>query len=380
MRILYVGMKYDYGKPEQGYSFEHNNFFDCLSNTGHDILYFDFMTLLQQHGRDWINRRLLEVVRAEQLDCLFAVLFTDQFDYATFREISTKTGTTTINWFCDDHWRFDNYTRKWAPCFNWSVTTAHSALAKYAGIGYSNVIKSQWACNPFQYRKLDEPLKYEVTFVGQPHGDRREVISVLQRAGINVQAWGNGWENGRATQQQMIEIFNQSRINLNLTNSSVGEYPTMQIPGVVSRALRVIPFGNELKRAGKSILTKIRHSDKSAQGSSFVLEQIKGRNFEVPGCGGFLLSSPADNLEEYYQSGKEIEVFGDTAELITRVKHYLAHEDERATIAAAGYARTRREHTYLHRFADIFTQAGLPSFTAEQLLMEPQVSTVEEVG
>jgi len=51
MLILYCGMKYDYGRPAQGYSFEHYNFYDALVNMGHDVLYFDFMTLLQSTGR-----------------------------------------------------------------------------------------------------------------------------------------------------------------------------------------------------------------------------------------------------------------------------------------------------------------------------------------
>ena len=46
MRILYVAMKYDYGKPAQGYSFEHENFYGTLAQMGYDILYFDFMSTL----------------------------------------------------------------------------------------------------------------------------------------------------------------------------------------------------------------------------------------------------------------------------------------------------------------------------------------------
>ena len=57
MRILYVALKYDYGKLEQGYSFEHHNFYHSLLHMGHDILYFDFMTLMQEHGRESMNRK-----------------------------------------------------------------------------------------------------------------------------------------------------------------------------------------------------------------------------------------------------------------------------------------------------------------------------------
>ena len=80
-----VAMKYDYGRPEQGYSFEHYNFYHSLHHMGHDILYFDFMTLMQEHGKDWMNRRLLEVVEAEKPDMMFTVLFTEELDKAIVR-------------------------------------------------------------------------------------------------------------------------------------------------------------------------------------------------------------------------------------------------------------------------------------------------------
>ncbi|HRI39135.1 MAG TPA: hypothetical protein PLO50_11300, partial [Nitrospira sp.] len=219
MRILYVAMKYDYGRRNQGPSFEHYNFYDCLLQMGHDIVYFDFMTLMQEHGRSWMNNRLMEVAKLEKPDLMFTVLFTDEFDASILRNITEDVGVMSVNWFCDDHWRFERYSRLWAPCFRWVVTTAESAFPKYAQMGYHNVIKSQWACNTFLYQRLNLPLEYDVTFIGQPYGQRRQMIEKLINAGINVRTWGQGWNEGRASQDEMIKIFNTSRINLNLTAS-----------------------------------------------------------------------------------------------------------------------------------------------------------------
>jgi spore maturation protein CgeB len=88
-------------------------------------------------------------------------------------------------------------------------------------------------------------------------------------------------------------------------------------------------------------------------------EQIKGRNFEVPGCGGFLLTSGAEDLESYYELDKEIVCFDRSDDLIEKIKYYLAHDDERAAIARRGYERTQRDHTYARRFDDIFRKIGL---------------------
>jgi spore maturation protein CgeB len=322
MKILYVAMKYDYGDKARGLSFEHTNFYDSLLNMGHHLIYFDFMTILQEQGSEEMNHRLWDTVVGERPDLLFCFLFRDELDKDVIKRISTDTDTTTLNWFADDHWRFDAFSRYWAPRFNWVITTATSALPEYKAIGYDNVIKSQWACNHFLYKPCEGPLEYDVTFVGQVYGKRKRIIAKLKRAGIDADAWGFGWEKGRLSQKEMIKVFGQSKINLNLATAS---------------------------RQGRlSFLPWKRKT-----------EQIKGRNFEVPGCGGFLLSGRADNLEEYYEIGKEIVCFENTKDLIEKARYYLADEEERSQIAEAGYQRTLREHTYEHRFNEIFSIIGL---------------------
>lgn len=361
MRILYAAMKYDYGNKAQGLSFEHNNFFDCLSRLGHDIIYFDFATLMASHGRAKMNQLLAEIAAAEKPDLTFVILTGEEFEKETISRISASGSAPTLAWFSDDHWRFDNYSRYWAPCFNWSVTTARSALPKYQAAGIKNVIKSQWACNPFQYRKLDLPLKYDATFVGQPHGDRRYMVKRLRDAGIDVRCWGTGWESGRLTQSEMIEVFNQSRINLNFSNASTtggGSNLRARAKRLAATALNYIPFGRALKSARRQ---KIVARETEAPAAVTLQPQIKGRNFEVPGCGGLMLSGQAEDLSSYYDIGSEIVCFDGIDDLIERCKVLLGDEAARAQIADAGLKRTLREHTYAHRFADIFRTMGLPA-------------------
>jgi spore maturation protein CgeB len=324
MHIVYVGMKYDYGKPERGLSFEHYNFYDSLVHMGHDITYFDFMTEYRRVGKLAMNRKLIETVKSERPDLLFFVLFTDEFDIDVVKKISERSDTVTFNWFCDDHWRFDDYSRHWAPAFNWVSTTAASALSKYTAIGYRNAIKTQWACNHFLYRRIDAAPDYDVTFVGQPHGNRRSVIDRLRSEGIKVTTWGSGWEGGRLDQNRMIEIFNRSKINLNLSNASQ--------PGPRSRLRYVLGAGN--------------------------VSQIKARTFEIPGCGGFLLTDGAENLDAYYVPGTEIGVFRSSRDLVRQIGRYLDDANLRKQIARNGYARTLAEHTYERRFNDLFATMG----------------------
>lgn len=77
------------------------------------------------------------------------------------------------------------------------------------------------------------------------------------------------------------------------------------------------------------------------------------RLYEATGAGALLLTDEAANLPELFTPGREVVTYRDRAELVERARHYLLHEDERATIAAAGRARTLRDHTYAQRLAEL---------------------------
>jgi spore maturation protein CgeB len=128
----------------------------------------------------------------------------------------------------------------------------------------------------------------------------------------------------------MVRTFGASRINLNLSSAFD---PPEPLP---LRLLR--PFRG--RREGRR-------------------SQIKGRTFEVPGSGGFLLTDHVAYLEDYLTPGEEIGVFEDADDLVAQVGWWLEHEEDRARAANAGYKRVREEHTYDHRFAEIFDRIGV---------------------
>ena len=352
MKILYSAIKYDYGNSDRGYSYEHYNFYDSLvkmEGRKHQIVYFPFDEILQKVGKEEMQKQLLETVWREKPDLCFFFLFRDEIKKETIKKISKESGSITFNWFADDHWRFYNFSRYYAPLFHWVSTTDSQAVEKYHKIGCKNVIKTQWACNHFLYKPINLPKVYDVTFVGQPHGNRRKVIGGIKKAGIDVRCWGKGWSTGRVAQKEMIKIFSQSKINLNLTKSS----------GKVSlKSLASIFFKRRLNGSLQLVSPKFWFGNFQAVLAK-KREQIKTRNFEVPGCGGFLLTGDADNLTDYYQDSKEIIIYNNINDMIDKIKYYLQHNEERETIARAGYERTLREHTYEKRFNEIFKIIGL---------------------
>lgn len=352
MKILYVALKYEYGNPARGFSFEHQNFYDTLTkmNRGeHQVIYFPIDEKIKEHGPEEMNRRLLEVVYKEKPDFCFFCLFGEEIKKETIGEITQKSGAVTFNWFTDDHWKFYNFSKYWAPYFSWVATTDPEAINKYYKSGYKNVIHTQWACNHFLCKPLGLEKIYDVTFLGQPHGNRKKIIEKLRSSGVNVQCWGWGWPNGSISPEEMVRLFSQSKINLGLTNSSmegiIKSFGRIFLEKGVNNKIRLVNPKYWMDNV-RAIMGKRK-------------SQLKGRNYDIPGCGSFLLTQDADDLRSRYKDGEEIIIFKDAQDLIKKIKYYLAHEEEREKIAAAGYNRTIKEHTYEKRFEEIFKIIGL---------------------
>jgi spore maturation protein CgeB len=345
IRVLYIGLKYDYGKPELGFSYEYFNLYESLVRSEYyKVDFFPFDEIMREVGRDNMNKRLLETVQKLKPDCCFFVLFTDEIKKETIKTISEKSGSVTFNWFCDDHWRFNIFSKYWAPMFNWVSTTDSSAVDKYLKMGFKNIIKTQWGFNLFQYQKHDLFQDYDVTFIGQVHSSREKFVRELKKNNINIECWGKGWSNGRIDQAQMIKTYSRSKINLNFTESSL-------VPGWKSFAKVLISRRADNKLRINSPAQMIQNicvisTDRPAQ--------IKARNFEIPGNGGFLLTQNADNLDEYFVPGKEITLFSDIVDLKDKIKYYLNHDEERENIRQAGFRRTLNDHTYEKRLYNIF--------------------------
>lgn len=77
------------------------------------------------------------------------------------------------------------------------------------------------------------------------------------------------------------------------------------------------------------------------------------RIWDVLGCGGFLLTNYQAEIPEYFEIGKDLEVYENEKDLIQKVDYYLHHDAERMQIALNGYEKTARYHTYEMRLAEM---------------------------
>lgn len=331
VKVLFAGRKFSSGNARRGYDYGWWNLYDALNHIDNfQVQFFDYATEAQQRGVAGMSDRLIETIRKDRPDILLYSPFDLHADilHQAIRSITELTDTQTLIWMDDDHQHFDKYSVLWAPCVDYIITTSREAENKYSQAGFGQkIIKSQWAFNPFTYRPLPVLRTRDVSFVGTAHGNRSGIIEKMRQNNLAVEVFGFGWsDNMEIPHQDMVRIFNQTKVNLNLGDS---------------------------------------FSD---------VQQIKRRTFEVPGCRGFLLTTGADDLQDYYEPDKEIVIATSLEEMIDKTRYYIAHENEREIIARRGYERTIGEYTWTHRLKDILQRIGFTAITKT----EPHLSPLPE--
>lgn len=77
------------------------------------------------------------------------------------------------------------------------------------------------------------------------------------------------------------------------------------------------------------------------------------RVIDVMGCGGFVMSSFQEELAEYFEIGKECEVYENIEDLYAKCKFYLENDELRKSIALNGYERVKESFTFKDRLSYI---------------------------
>ncbi|MBW1740033.1 MAG: glycosyltransferase [Deltaproteobacteria bacterium] len=85
---------------------------------------------------------------------------------------------------------------------------------------------------------------------------------------------------------------------------------------------------------------------------------LNQRLFDVPASEGFLLTDYREDLERYFEIGKEVACFRSPEELREKIYYYLSHPDEMYRIKKAAYERVMEDHTYKKRMEELLGIIG----------------------
>jgi len=350
MKILYVNMQYDYGIKERGPCYiGEDGFKKTLINAGNEVIPFYYDKYLYQSSYSQLQTDLTNFADKIQPDLIFINLYTDQIEIETLKYLTSK--YKTAGWFGDDTWRFDEYSKLYAPYFTYCITTDKFSVEKYKEIGQKNVILSQWAAiDQHTIPNFEGKYEFDVSFVGGKFPYREWYINELAKRGIKVETFGHGWQNGIVSPEKMNEIFVKSKINLNISNSNSYDFRYLWVRAkseLLSQKTN-LPKVRKIFKAEK-ILKGLVNSPKN-------MPQIKARNFEIPYFGGFQLTDYVPSLEDYFNIGKEIVCYKDIDEAEFLIKYYLKNESLRENIRLNGHKKAIKEHGYAQRFLEILAQ------------------------
>jgi hypothetical protein len=369
-----------------------------LEDMGHELVRFDFPgwpddadSHWAAHGKPRTNERLLEAFRAAGRVDLFYGYFYASVVYPETIDLIRKSGVPTVNFSCNNVHQFE-LVRDIAPRFDVCVVPEQAAQADFQAVG-ARPVRIQLAANPRAYRPLPLPRTYDVTFVGQRYADRAELLGHLYANGVGVRAWGAGWQarkrldvaqlkaglaliederwDGvqRLTRQRLLR-GRSAKSAATVTDRPRADQSTVDFVSSVDKRhqkqIDTSAFGGPrlLQRELVAMFSRSRLSLGFATAgdshrSARRLTHLRLREFEAPMSGALYLTEQQAELAEFFTPGAEVLTYTDADDLLDKARFYLAHQEVAERIRRAGFERARREHTWQHRFEELFALLGL---------------------
>jgi spore maturation protein CgeB len=239
-------------------------------------------------------------------------------------------GATLVNWATDDPFNRADNSRdlvKSIPLYDLYVCTKNEIMNDVRRAGCANVAYLRFGYKPEVHfpeapatEEERERFACDVMFVGGCDAHRIAHFEALMRAmpGLKLRLYGNYWERARSLRAYARGF-------------------------AIARDYRLAVGG------AKIAVNLIRHANR---------DDHVMRTFEIPACGGFLLTERSATHEELFHEDREAAFFGSPDEFVAKVRAYLPRDHARSTIAAAGQRKIAQgRHTYADRLAEILELA-----------------------
>ena len=279
------------------------NLYLPLKDLGHEVYFWD---TVEPDEPDY--QKVIDEIRPDLIFCCATgdanLTPAEPIVWDIIPKITEKGNIKTFNWFCDDTWRFDNFSSKVCNLFTACSTPEPDYVQRYRGIGYDNIIVGGWHTNHKYYPTGSLEKKHDVAFIGQMNNpDRIKYIEYLRENGINVLNFHG------LSHDEMTRVLAQSKIGLNFSKNYNGR--------PVKTQMKLRPF--EVTAAKDTLLLTEYHS----------------------------------GLEYFFDIDKEIVTFKSPKEMLAKIKILLDKEIARSKIANYGNLRFQKEHSSHKRMESI---------------------------
>lgn len=196
------------------------------------------------------------------------------------------------------------------PALDAVFTTSSEAVEWYRKEG-ANAFFYPLASDSQIFNPLNITKIYDVGFVGAKYGVREVIINKLLEKGIDVKAYGNGWDAGRLPIEDTNKFYNQCKIVLGVgTILGCDNFTSMKL-----------------------------------------------RDFDVPMSGSVYLTNFNQDTAEIFSSGSEIYFYNNAEDCVTLVSKLLSNEDNLHNVREKTLLKARK-NTYADRIQELFKNLG----------------------
>lgn len=263
-----------------------------LTALGHEVIFYDTVSP-EEPDFD----KIVESFEPNLIFCCFTgnPYITPFEPWESIAKLTKEGKVRTFNWFCDDTWRFDDFSKHVCWYFNYCSTPEPSFVNKYKEIGYENIMLGPWYANSELYPETEKDI--ELSFVGGMNEERekffsRSKVPVTTAEGLSVSG--------------LFDFYCRSKVGINLSvNANDPEKKT----------------------------------------------QMKQRIFELAAARSVVLTEYHEGIEKFFHIDKEIVTFTDVDDFEKKVNYLHENPEEAKKIASNGHKRFLRDHESKVRLA-----------------------------
>ncbi len=314
----------------------------ALRRTAHEVQVFDYKSSKAPHTE------LLAVIAAFRPD-LHIVYGGEVYSPDLVREIRNR-GVVNVLWYPEVTPEPLPEVVELANAHDLFFTMAQGLVPRFHAAGVRNIEWLPEGMEPciYQYDSLSDLdrklFTCDVTLVGKlesdnpAHMERWKLVKHVVDGGFNIKWWG-------------------PRLN-----RKIGTFVLGLLLSKVSRA-----YGGRF--VWNETYAKAVHLSKvfiAREAYPHIRLSMSSRAFTALGLGAFYLTYPTAGMDELFEPGVELDIFRTPDEMVEKIRYYLQHDEERTAIAAAARQKVLAQHTYTHRFQQMFEVLasrglGLPS-------------------
>jgi hypothetical protein len=325
---------------------------------------------------------------AKPIHLFLSYFYNSHFDPAAFDDLR-RLGIPSVNFYCNSIYQFANVAAI-ASKVDFSWHAEKHARDAYLQVG-AKPIWVQMAADPRIYRPLKDIVRQPVAcFVGQRYADRDRCVAALVRAQLPLNIYGPGWAPPPAS---------QGAWNANATHSYLGRksFPpgsaasyfaamgsAISKDGLAGGLLRIarqvsyrretsklsplfapiahasVPFENICDiLAAHEVCLNFSNVWGDGRPGSELIPHVRLRDFEAPMCRACYITGETDEIQDFYELGKEIATYRTKEELVDKTRFYLTHPSAAERLRSAGYLRAIHCHTWIQRFKELFSKVGV---------------------